>query len=47
MNQLFVIEKTGVKGKEQYNFYAPAKLAQELRKNGPDSDIFILHDDDL
>jgi hypothetical protein len=47
MNQLFVIEKTGVKGKEQYNFYAPAKLAQELRKNGPDSDLFILHGDDL
>lgn len=47
MNQLYVIEKTGVKGKEQYNYYAPDELAQELRKNGTDSDLFILHDGNL
>ena len=47
MNQLFFVEKSGVKGKEQYNFYVPDKLAQELRKNGTDSDLFILQDDGL
>ena len=39
--------KTRVKGRERYNFYVPDKLAQELRKNRADSNLFILHDDDF
>ena len=34
-------------GRERYNFYVPDKLAQELRKNRADSNLFILHDDDF